>query len=143
MSESFNVQTVTFTVGPVVGAQAIPMFRVPTVGGGITIVDGLLTQAETGGTAAAAQFGTAVAARIVTFGSLGAVANGTAGSAPAVDGTVGYFGALGSINLGAGTVHTLLAGTPYVGPGEFIGYAHTAGTLLGGFNVSISYVMGK
>ena len=93
----------------------------PTVGGGITIVDGLLTLNNTGGTAAAAQFGTAVAARIVTHGTLGGVANGTAGSAvPAVDGTVGYFGALGSINLGAGTVHTLLAGTPYVGPGKFV-----------------------
>lgn len=143
MSESFDVHTVTFAVGPVVGAQSIPMWRVPAAGGGITIIDGLLTQNETGGTAAAAQFGTAVAARVITFGSLTGVANGTAGTAPTLNGTVGYFGGLGSINVGAGTLHTLLAGTPYVGPGEFIGYAHTAGTLLGGFTVTISYVMGK
>lgn len=144
MSESFNVQTVVITFGPVVGAQNLPLFRVPVNGGGITIIDGLLTINNTGGTAAAALFGTAVAARIVTHGTLGDVANGTAGSAvPAVNGTVGYFGALGSINLGAGTVHTLLAGTPYVDPGEFVTYAHTAGTILSGFNVQISYVMGK
>jgi hypothetical protein len=144
MSESFNVQTVTIAFGPVVGAQDVPLFRVPTVGGGITVVDGLLTINNTGGTTAAALFGTAVAARVVTHGTLAGVANGTAGSAvPAVDGTVGYFGALGSINLGAGTVHTLLAGTPYIGPGKFVNYAHTAGTLLGGFTVQISYVMGK
>jgi hypothetical protein len=143
MSDTFDVQTVTFSVGPVVGAQTIPMFRVPVSGGGITVVDGLLTINNTGGTTAAALFGTAVAACVVTFGTLGAAANGTAGSAPAVDGTIGYFGGLGSINLGAGTVHTLLAGTPYVGPGKFIGYKHTAGTLLGGFTIQVSYILGK
>lgn len=144
MSDSFDVNTIVISFGPVVGAQDVPLFRVPVNGGGITIVDGLLTLNNSGGTAAAALFGTAVAARIVTHGTLAGAANGTAGSAvPAVNGTVGYFGALGSINLGAGTVHTLLAGTPYVGPGEFVNYAHTAGTLLGGFNVQISYVMGK
>lgn len=139
----FNVQIASFDIGPVVGAQSIPAFRVPEEGGGITVIDGLLTLNNTGGTAAAALFGTAVAACVVTFGSLGAAANGTAGSAPTVDGTIGYFGGLGSINLGAGTVHTLLAGTPYVGPGEFIGYKHTAGTILSGFRVTIAYVMGK
>jgi hypothetical protein len=142
MSETFNVQTISFAVGPVVGAQSIPMFRVPAAGGGITIVDGQLTQNATGGTAAAALFGTAVAARVVTFGTV-AAANGTTGTAPTLNGTVGYFGGLGSINLGAGTLHTLLAGTPFVSAGNFIGYAHTAGTLLGGFTVTISYVMGK
>jgi hypothetical protein len=143
MSDNFDVKIANFAIGPVVGAQTIPMFRVPVAGGGITVVDGSLTLNNTGGTTAAALFGTAVAACVVTFGTLGAAANGTAGSAPAVDGTIGYFGGLGSINLGAGTVHTLLSGTPYVGPGKWIGYKHTAGTLLGGFTVTVAYIMGK
>jgi hypothetical protein len=142
MSESFDVNTFSVSFGPVVGAQSLPFFRVPAAGGGITIIDALLTQNQTGGTAAAALFGTAVAPRIITYGTIGA-ANGTTGTAPTLNGTVGYFGGLGSVNLGAGTLHTFVAGTAYVSPGYVLGYAHTAGTLLGGFTVTISYVMGK
>lgn len=145
MSESFNVQTVTLVSGPMSGATPRPMYRVPTAGGGITVLEGFLTDNSGGGTVSTSLGGTAVAACLVTFGTIGA-ANGTAGTTLTVDGTIGYFGGLGSITLGPGTVHTLLlgtAGTAYVGPGKFVGFKETAGTILGGYTVSLAYVLGK
>lgn len=145
MSESFNVNSITLVSGPTSGATEVPMWRVSPSGGGITILDGFMTDNHGGGTVSTSTGGTAVAARLVTFGTIGA-ANGTTGTVPVLDGTIGYFGGAGSITMGPGTVHTLLlgtAGTAYVGPGEFVGFDMTAGTILGGFCVSLNYVMGK
>lgn len=137
MSESMNVQTVSLVSGAFSGATEIPLWRVPVVGGGITVLDAVAYQNGTNGSAATA--GTAIGLKLVTFGTVGN--SGTAGTVPALNGTIGNFA--GTVYMGAGTVHTCTIGTPYVGPGYFVGIDETAGTIAAGITVQIGYVVGK
>ncbi len=137
MSESFDVHTVSLVMGSFAGATEIPLFRVPVVGGGITVLEATAFQNGGGGTGVLA--GTAIGAKLITFGTVGAP--GTAGTVPTVNGTIGNFA--GTIYTGAGTVHVCTIGTPYVGPGYFIGFDETAGTLNAGLTINIAYVMGR
>ncbi len=137
MSESFDVHVVSLPIVSFAGATEIPLFRVPTVGGGITVIEATAIQNNGGGTGVTG--GTAIGAKLVTFGTVGAP--GTAGTVPVVNGTVGNFA--GTIYMGAGTVHVCTIGTPYVGPGYFIGFDETAGTLNAGLTINIAYVMGR
>jgi hypothetical protein len=137
MSESFNVQTVHLPLGAFSGTGEVALMRVPVVGGGITVLEANAYQNGTNGSAVAA--GTAIGLKLVTFGTVGAP--GTAGTVPTVNGTIGSFA--GTVYLGAGTVHVCTIGTPYVGPGYFIGIDETAGTIAAGMTIEISYVLGK
>ena len=137
MSESFNVHTVSLVMGAFSGSDGIPLYRVPTKGGGITVLEVTAFQNGTNGSAATA--GTAIGAKLITYGTVGTP--GTAGTVPTLNGTIGNFA--GTIYTGAGTVHELTVGTPYVGPGYFIGFDETAGTLAAGLTINIAYVMGK
>lgn len=137
MSESFNVQTVSLVLGSFAGATGIPLYRVPTAGGGITILEATAFQNGGGGTGVTA--GTAIGAILNTYGTVGTP--GTAGTVPTLNGTIGAFA--GTIYTGAGTVHECTISTPYVAPGYFIGYDQTAGTLNAGLTINIAYVLGK
>lgn len=137
MSESFNVQTVSLTHGAFSGATEIPLWRVPAAGGGITVLEAVAYQNGTNGSAATA--GTAIGLKLITFGTVGTP--GTAGTVPVLNGTIGNFP--GTVYFGAGTIHTCTIGTPYVGPGYFVGIDETAGTIAAGVTVQISYVMGR
>lgn len=139
MSESMNIQTVSLVTGYYAGATGLALWRVPTVGGGITVTDAWATQNNTNGTAAGNVAGTAIGLKLVTFGTVGTP--GTAGTVPTLAGTIGSFA--GTVYLGAGTLHACTIGTPYVGPGYFVGFNETAGTLAGGMTIHVSYVMGK
>jgi hypothetical protein len=138
MSESFNVQTVSLVMGSFAGATEIPLYRVPTAGGGITVLEATAFQNGGGGTGVIA--GTAIGAKLITFGTVNT--SGTAGTVPSVNGTICNFA--GTLYTGAGTVHVVnTMGTAYVAPGYFIGYDQTAGTLNAGLTINIAYVLGK
>src|SRR5512139_779371 len=137
MSESWNVQTVHLPLGAFSGATEVALMRVPVKGGGITVLEANVYQNGTNGSATTA--GTSIGAKLVTFGTVGSP--GTAGTVPTVNGTIGNFA--GTIYLGAGTVHVCTIGTPYVGPGYFIGFDETAGTIAAGMTIEISYVLGR
>jgi hypothetical protein len=136
MSE-FNVCTVNLITGSYTGAPSIPLFHVPEEGGGITVLEAIAYQNNTG---TANPSGTLLAGKVVTFGTIGEslTANGTV---PTLNGTVGSF--YGTIITGAGTVHHCTISDAYVAPGYFLGIKGTAGTLAAGLTVQVSYVMGK
>ena len=137
MSESFNVQTVTLVHGAFSGATEIPLYRVPTKGGGITVLEAVAYQNGTNGSALVA--GTAIGLKLVTFGTVGTP--GTAGTVPVLNGTIGNFA--GTCYFGAGTIHECTIGTAYVAPGYFIGIDETAGTIAAGITVQLGCVLGK
>ena len=133
MSDSFNVQTATLVLGQFSGATEVPLFNVPTSGGGITVQEVWAYQNGTGGSAITA--GTAIGAKLVTMGTV------ATGGTPAVDGTVGTFA--GTIVTAAGVVHKLTLTTPFVDAGKFIGFDETAGTVAAGLTIQLAYVLGK
>jgi hypothetical protein len=139
MSETFDVHIANLVTGPYTGAPELALFHVPTNGGGITVLEAIAYQNNTG-TATTVVSGTLLAGKVVTFGTVGTslTANGTV---PTLNGTVGSF--YGTIITGAGTVHHATISSAYVAPGYFIGVKGTAGTLAAGLNVQIAYVMGK
>ena len=130
---AFETQVATLVLGQFSGATEVPLMRVPAGGGGVTILEATMFQNGTGGSAITA--GTAIGAKLITMGTV------ATGGTPALDGTVGSFA--GTTVTAAGVVHFLTVSTPYVGPGKFIGYDQTAGTVAAGATLQISYVVGK
>ena len=126
MSGQMDVNTLTFQLGAFSGATEIPLVHLPTLGGGITVLDCALH-----GNGA----GTIVGGQIVVM------TDPATGGTPAISGTVGSFA--GTIVLAAGVVHKLTVSTPYVGGTCWLGFDQTSGTAAVNSLISLSYVMGK
>jgi len=120
MAETFDVKIVTVPVA-LTGATEVPLFQVPSEGGGITVLQAALL-----GTS-----GTAVGGKLVTMSDAGT---------PAINGTVGAFA--GTITASATIPAALTVSTPFVAGGYWIGYDQTSGTVATAF-LELAYVQGK
>lgn len=120
MAESFDVHVVTFPLA-LTGATEVPLFQVPSSGGGITVLSAHLL-----GTS-----GTAVGGKLVTMSDAGT---------PAINGTVGAFA--GTVTASATIPAALTISGSFVAAGYWIGYDQTSGTVTTA-HVALAYVMGK
>lgn len=118
----FNVQILTLPLPSFSGATEIPLVKMPSGFGGITVLEAHMV----GGA------GTAVGGKLVTMADAGT---------PAINGTIGAFA--GTVVGVAGARHACTLSDAYVGPGEWIGYDQTSGTVSVNAAINISYLMGK
>lgn len=120
MADTFDVHVFTLPV-VLTGATEIPLAHFPTGGGGCTVLGADLINA-----------GTSVGGKLVTMSNAGT---------PAINGTIGAFA--GTVTASASIPAALTISDAYVGPGEWIGFDQTSGTVPAGSFLSLSYVMGK
>lgn len=123
MSEFGDVKVVTASLGAFNGATEVPLVKVPTGFGGLTILEANLVGPSAG---------TAIGGLLVTMTDAGT---------PAINGTIGTFA--GTVVTAAGVPAELTISDAYVAAGEWIGFDQTSGTVPAGTFISISYVMGK
>jgi len=122
MSSSFDVHVVTLPLGLYSGATHLPLMKLPTAGGGITILD-----AEMFGGA-----GTAIGGVLVMLSDVGT---------PAIAGTIGSLA--GTVTQAAGVRAAFTIATAFVDDGQYIGYDQASGTVPLGSFITMSYVTGK
>jgi type 1 fimbria pilin len=118
----FNVHILTLPLPSYNGATEIPLVKMPSGYGGITVLEAHLL----GGA------GTAVGGKLVTMADAGT---------PAINGTIGAFA--GTVVGDSVSRAALTLSDAYVGAGEWIGYDQTSGTVAADAKISISYLMGK
>ena len=118
----FNVHILTLPLPSFDGATEIPLVKLPSGFGGITVLEAHML----GGA------GTAVGGKLVTMADAGT---------PAINGTIGAFA--GTVVGVAGARHALTLSDKYVAEGEWIGYDQTSGTVAADAKIAISYLMGK
>lgn len=119
---NFNVHMSILPLGAFNGATELPLLKVPTGGGGVTVLEAYLL----GGA------GTAIGGKVVTMSNVGT---------PAINGTVGAFA--GTVVTAAGVVAGLTVSSGFVAEGYWIGFDQTSGTVPAGAFLTISYVVGK
>lgn len=120
---SFNVHVTTLHLGAFQGATEVPLAKLPSIGGGITVLSAHLV---------APSAGTAVGGKLVTMSDAGT---------PVINGTIGTFA--GTVVTAAGAVAALTVTNAYVSGGYWIGYDQTSGTVPAGTFISLAYTMGK
>ena len=123
MAGQFDVNIVQIPV-VLTGATEIPLLRVPTAGGGITVQSVYMINA-----------GTTVAQRIITMTNVGT---------PALSGTIAsYSTATGTITESATIPAAFVISDGWVDGGEWIGFDQASGTVPAGSFFSVAYVTGK
>jgi hypothetical protein len=123
MASQMDVNINSVDYGAYIGANHRPLFKVPSNGGGITILDVHAT-----GMAA----GTSIGLLVVTASDAGT---------PAINGTVGAFA--GTIVYAEGVVFEATVSSAYVAAGSWVCVDQTSGTAPANTILSVSYVMGK
>ena len=103
------------------GATEIPLVKLPSGAGGITVLSGYLINA-----------GTTVGGKLVTMSAAGT---------PALNGTIGSFA--GTLTESATVPAACTISSAYVAAGYWIGFDQTSGTVPAGSFLTIAYVMGK
>lgn len=126
MSSSMDVHIATLPLGNFLGATELPLAKLPSVAGGITILEAYLVGPSAG---------TVITGQIVTLTET------ATGGTPAINGTVGAYA--GTIVTAAGVVHKLTLSNAFVAGGYWIGHDQASGTVPAGSFVTIAYVMGK
>ncbi len=119
MADVFDVHILTIPLA-LTGATEIPLVKLPSGGGGITVLSVNLLGAS----------GTAVGGKLVTMSNAGT---------PAVNGTIGTFA--GTVAASPTVPAALTISDAYVAEGEWIGYDQTGGTVATA-HLALSYVMG-
>jgi len=123
MAGQFDVNIVQIPV-VLTGATEIPLLKVPTVGGGITVQSVYMINA-----------GTTVAPRFITMSSAGT---------PALSGTIAsYSTATGTITESATIPAAFVISDGWVDGGEWIGFDQASGTVPAGSYFSVAYVTGR
>lgn len=122
MANAFDVHIMALPLGSYNGATELPLLKVPSGGGGITVLEAHLM----GGA------GTAIGGKLVTMSNQGT---------PEINGTIGAFA--GTVVTAAGVVAAATLSDAYVAEGEWIGYDQTSGTVPAGSYINLSYIMGK
>lgn len=123
MASQMDVHVVSALLGAFNGATEVPLFYLPAVGGGITLLDVRFV-----GTAA----GTVVGGQLVTMTNAGT---------PVLAGTVGSFA--GTVVVASGVPAALTLSSAFVEGGQWVGFDQASGTVAAGAHISIAYVMGK
>lgn len=120
MAESFDVKSVSVNIGALSNTYR-PLFKVPSAGGGITVIDVNYSQAGAGTTA------------------LNLVDLGTAGTA-----TAGTIATKGSAVYAANVPQSFTLSTAFVEAGHWVGIAEAnVGAANAVSIISLSYVQGK
>lgn len=118
-----NLNVATLSLGAFLGATEIPLIKLPSTLGGITVLSAHLVGPSAG---------TVIGGKLVTMTDAGT---------PAINGTVGSFA--GTAVTAAGVVHALTIASAYVAGGYWIGFDQTSGTVPAGTFISLSYTTGK
>jgi hypothetical protein len=123
MAGQFDVNIVQIPV-VLTGATEIPLLKVPTTGGGITVQSVYMINA-----------GTTVAPRVITMTNVGT---------PALSGTIAsYSTAAGTITESATIPAAFVISDGWVDGGEWIGFDQASGTVPAGSFLSVAYVTGR
>lgn len=122
---AFEVHILTFpiSIAAFSGATEIPLVKIPSAGGGITVLEAYMIGPSAG---------TAVGGLLVSLSNAGT---------PVLNGTVATFTTPGVTAAGVPIASTV--GTPYVEDGLWLGYDQTSGTVPAGTYITLSYVMGR
>jgi hypothetical protein len=121
MAGQFDVNIVQIPV-VLTGATEIPLLKVPSVGGGITVQSAYMINA-----------GTSVTPKLITMSSAGT---------PALSGTIGA-PAAGTITESATIPVNYVISDGWVDGGEWIGFDQASGTVPAGSFFTVAYVTGK
>lgn len=123
MAGQFDVNIVQIPV-VLTGETEIPLLKVPTTGGGITVQSVYMINA-----------GTTVAPRVITMTNVGT---------PALSGTIAsYSTAAGTITESATIPAAFVISDGWVDGGEWIGFDQASGTVPAGSFLSVAYVTGR
>lgn len=123
MAEIFDVKVATLSLGAYNGSTEMPLAKLPSAGGGITVLSAHLVGPSAG---------TVIGGLLVTMSDAGT---------PALNGTVGAFA--GTVVTAAGVVAALTISNAFVAGGYWLGFDQTSGTVPAGTFITVSYVMGK
>jgi hypothetical protein len=115
--------TLNLPLGAFLGATEVPLAKLASGFGGITVLNAALV-----GPAA----GTVIGGLLVTMTNVGT---------PVINGTVGSFA--GTIVTAAGVRHALTVSTAYVSEDLWLGFDQTSGTVPAGTFISLQAVYGK
>ena len=121
MAGQFDVNIVQIPV-VLTGATEIPLLKVPTTGGGITVQSVYMINA-----------GTTVAPKLITMSDAGT---------PALSGTIAA-PAAGTVTESATIPSNFVISDGWVDGGEWIGFDQTSGTVPAGSFLSVAYVTGR
>lgn len=124
MSSQMDVHIATLSLGALVGATELPLAKLPSMGGGITILEANLVGPSAG---------TSVGGLLVTMTNAGT---------PVLNGTVATFTTPGITAAGV-PIAAAINNSGYVGPDYWIGFDQTSGTVPAGTFITLSYIMGK
>lgn len=124
MSGQMDVHIATLSLGAMIGATELPLVKLPSAGGGITILEAFLVGPSAG---------TSVAGLLVTMTNAGT---------PALNGTVATFTTPGITAAGVPIAATI-NNQGYVEKDLWIGFDQTSGTVVAGTFITLSYVMGR
>ena len=123
MASQFDVHIVTLSLGAYLGSTELPLAKLPSGGGGITVLEANLVGPSAG---------TVITGQLVTMSDAGT---------PAINGTIGAFA--GTVVTAAGVPGELTISSAFVDAGYWIGFDQASGTVPAGTFISLSYVMGK
>lgn len=123
MAKNLDVHIATLSLGAYNGATELPLAKLPSTGGGITVLECNLVGPSAG---------TVIGGKIVTMSDAGT---------PAINGTVGAFA--GTVVTAAGVPGELTISGAFVDAGYWLGFDQTSGTVPAGTFISLSYVMGR
>jgi len=121
MAGQFDVNIVTLPVVLIAGTE-IPLLKVPTAGGGITVQSVYMINA-----------GTSVTSKLITMSSA---------ATPALSGTIAA-PAAGTITNSATVPVEFVITDGWVDGGEWIGFDQASGTVPAGSFFTVAYVTGK
>lgn len=123
MASQMDVHTFTANLGAFNGATEVPLVKLPSTGGDITILEAYLVGPSAG---------TTIGGLLVSMSNVGT---------PAINGTVGSFA--GTCVTAAGVTFALTISNQNVTGGNWLGFDQTSGTVPAGTFIVGSYVMGK
>jgi hypothetical protein len=118
-----DVKILTLPLGAFNGATELPLAKMASGYGGVTVLEAQLLGPSAG---------TVIGGILVTMTNAGT---------PAVNGTIGAFA--GTVVTAAGIPGELTISDAYVADDEWIGFDQASGTVPAGTFISLSYIMGK
>ncbi len=118
-----NVNVATLSLGSFLGATEVPLVKLPSGFGGITVLSAHLVGPSAG---------TVIGGKLVTMTDAGT---------PAINGTIGAFA--GTAVTAAGVVFALAISGAFVAGGYWIGFDQTSGTVPAGTFIALTYLTGK